>query len=78
MKSTLELLSLKEKQALANFHGSDAHKALVKLLELERLELAKDHVGLSDINIIRFLSGQAENCRKTIKTLDEVYKSKKV
>lgn len=69
MKSTLDLLTPGERELLANFMGTATHTALVKLLELERLELAKDHVGQHDIKQVRFLSGKSESLKNLILTL---------
>jgi hypothetical protein len=74
MKSTVQKLSPKEREALALFHDSEADKALRKLVDTERLELAKDHVDQSDILMIRYLSGGANSLKRLIVTLDEIYK----
>lgn len=74
MKSTVSLLSPKEREALALFHDSEPDKALRKLVDLERLELAKDHVDQSDILMIRYLSGGANSLKKLVVTLDDIYK----
>lgn len=74
MKSTLEQLSAKEREALAHFYDTDAHKALRKLIDVERLELAKDHVNQTDILHVRFLSGQSDGLKKLALTLRENYK----
>lgn len=74
MKSTLDQLSEKERKALALWYGTETHKAFEKLLRIDGLELAKDHVGVSDINLIRFLSGQAYALDALLKVLKENYK----
>lgn len=74
MKSTVSKLSQTEREALALFHDSAADKALRKLVDIERLELAKDHVDQSDILMIRYLSGGANSLKKLIITLDDIYK----
>jgi hypothetical protein len=76
MKSTLEQLSKNERDALARFYETDGYKALKRLIEIERLEIAKDHVDVSDIMMIRYLSGQAQSLKKLINTLTENYKQK--
>lgn len=74
MKSTLEQLSAGERKALALFYDTDAFKALRKLVDVERLELAKDHVDQTDIMQVRYLSGQASSLKKLILTLGENHK----
>lgn len=74
MKSTLEQLSTKEREALAHFYGTEAHKVLEKLVNEERLEIAKDHVDQTDILQVRYLSGQASSLKKLLLTLRENYK----
>lgn len=74
MKSTLEQLSSKEREALAHLYGTDAFKALRKLIDVERLELAKDHVGQTDILQVRYLSGQSDGLKKLVLTVRDVHK----
>ncbi len=74
MRSTLEQLSEKERKALANFYGTDAEKALRKLIDLERLNLAKDHVDQVDILQVRYLSGAAHSLKQLVFTLKTNYK----
>lgn len=74
MKSTVSLLTPKEREALALFYDTAAYKALHKLIDTERLELAKDHVDQSDILQIRYLSGGASSLKKLILTLEDIYK----
>lgn len=71
MKTPLMKLTADERAILAHFNGSETHRVLVKLLEIERLELAKDHVGVGDIGQIRYLSGKAEGLRALILTLKQ-------
>ncbi len=73
VKSTLEQLSGKERQALALFYETDAYKALINLIQAERLEIAKDHLDQSDILMIRYLSGQANGLKKLVLTLKDNY-----
>jgi len=75
MKSTLEQLSAKEREALAHLYGTDMHKALEKLVNAERLEIAKDHVDQTDILQVRYLSGQASSLKKLLLTLRENHKT---
>lgn len=74
MKSSVEHLNSKERNALASFYGTEAYTALCKLVDVERLELAKDHVDLIDIMQVRYLSGQAAALKKLITTLQHNYK----
>ena len=73
MKSTVEQLSPNQRQALVSFYETDTYKALKRLIELERLELAKDHVDVTEIGQIRYLSGQAAGLKKLVKTLRQLY-----
>lgn len=74
MKSALDQLSQQDREALALFHDSAAEKALIKLINAERLELAKDHVDQPDILMIRYLSGGANSLKRLVNTLKENYK----
>lgn len=74
MKSTVEQLSKSERDALALFKDSEADKALRKLIDIERLELAKDHVDQTDILNVRYLSGGANSLKKLVNTLNEIGK----
>lgn len=74
MKSTLEQLSAKEREALAHLVDTDGFKAFVKLIEAERMEIAKDHVDEIDILQVRYLSGQASSLKKLVNTLRENHK----
>jgi len=71
VKSTLEELTKNERDALARLYETDSYKALVKLIQLERLEIAKDHLDQSDILMVRYLSGQASGLKKLILTLKD-------
>jgi hypothetical protein len=77
MKATISLLTKSDKEALALFFETPAYKALVRLIEVERLELAKDHVNQLDMLYVRFLSGQAEGLKKLIKTLEDNHEKMK-
>ena len=69
MKSTIDHLTPKELLALAHFYDTEAYTALRKLIDAERLELAKSHVEQTDIMQIRHLSGQSTALKKLINTL---------
>lgn len=73
MKSTVELLTPEERKALVLFYDTRAHKALIQLIQNERLELAKDHVDQTDINQVRYLSGQVASLKKLAGTLKSLY-----
>jgi hypothetical protein len=75
MKSTLEKLSKADKQALAHFYDTDSYKALRRLVDLERIELAKDHVDQTDMMLVRYLSGQIQGLKKLILTLKTNYQN---
>lgn len=75
MKSTIEQLSIKEREVLAGFYDTPAYKALRRLIDIERLELAKDHVDEIDIMQVRYLSGQAASLAKLVVTIRDNFKS---
>lgn len=74
MKSPLEQLSQGERELLARFVDTPTYIAFKKLIEIERLAIAKDHVNQLDISNVRFLSGQTVSLKKLIVTLKENYK----
>lgn len=69
MKSSVDLLTSKQQELLAGFYGTEAYEALRALIDIERLELAKDTLDLQDILIVRHYSGQAHSLKKLIETL---------
>lgn len=71
MKSSLDSLSNDEKSLLAHFTGSEEYRVLFKLVEIERLELAKDHVNQDDIKHIKYLSGKSDGLKGLIATLKQ-------
>lgn len=73
MKSNLSRLSVKDKEALALFYDSETHKALIKLIELEKTEYAKQHVGQLDINQVRYLTGMVASLNRFANLLKENY-----
>lgn len=75
MKSTLEQLTAAERKALAHLYETDGYMALRKLIDIERLELAKSHVDQIDILQIRYLSGQTSSLKKLVGTLQENFKA---
>lgn len=72
-KSSIEQLSAKERELLARLYETDHYKVLIRLIEIERLELAKDHVDETDISTIRYLSGQARGLKKLVGTIRDNY-----
>lgn len=74
MKSPLDQLSQGEREILALFVDTQAYTTLKKLIEAERLALAKDHVNQLDILNVRFLSGQVTSLKKLVSTLKDNYK----
>lgn len=74
MKSPIDRLSPEEKAILANFHDSEEFKVLRKLVDMERLDLAKDHVNQMDILQVRFLSGKTESLKNLILTIQKIKK----
>lgn len=75
MKSPVDKLSAEERAILANFHSSEEFKVLRKLVDMERLELAKDHVDQTDILQVRYLSGGANSLKKLILTIKQLQKT---
>lgn len=73
MKSNLNRLSVKDKEALALFYDGEAHKALIKLIELEKTEYAKQHVGQLEIGQVRYLTGGVSSLNKLVNLLKENY-----
>jgi len=74
VNSVIDKLTPKERLALVHLYSTEGYSALRKLVELERLELAKDHVDQMDILQIRYLSGQTKSLKKLIQTIDSAYK----
>lgn len=69
MKSSLDKLTGDEKSLLAHFTGSEEYRVLFKLIDIERLELAKDHVNQDDIKHIKYLSGKSDGLKGLVETL---------
>lgn len=67
-------LSPKERQALAHFYDTEAYKALMKLIELEKLAYAQQHVGIQEIGQVRYLTGKVGALNELIITLKAIYK----
>lgn len=75
MKSSIDLLAPKTKQLLARLYETEYYPALVNLLVIERDQLAKDHVGVTDLLQICNLSGQTISLKKLVTTLKEINKT---
>lgn len=75
MKSSIELLTSKDRQLLARFYETEYLEALKHLLVIERDQLAKDHVGVTDLLQICNLSGQTISLKKLVTTLKEIHKT---
>lgn len=71
MKSSLNSLSNEDKSLLAHFVGSKEYKVLRKLIDAERILVAKDHVDQKDILEVRFLSGKTGGLKGLIEALDQ-------
>ncbi len=74
MKSTLELLSNKEREALARLYEMDGYKALVKLCDFEIVALGKDALEATDMNVLGILRGKALMAKHLPKTIRGEYK----
>ena len=74
MKSAIDQLSAGERETLARLYDSGDYKVLRKLIDIERIELAKDHVDERDILQIRYLSGQVASLKKLVGTLRNNFK----
>lgn len=74
MRSTLDGLGYKDKQLLAQFVDNETYKALRKLIDIERIELAKDAIDQVDMLQVRHLSGQAYGLKRLIGTLRSLLK----
>ena len=77
MKRTVDNLSPKDRAALARWYDSDSYKALAKLLELERLEIAKGLLIEKETNTIVFHQGQADGLKRLHQTIRELHKTEK-
>lgn len=58
MKSAIKQLTPNDREALVHFYDTNDYKVLKKLIEIQKTELAKAHVGQLDIQQIRYLTGQ--------------------
>lgn len=74
MKSTLEQLSAKEKEALARLYGTDGYEALKKVHTLEVAGLGADALGSQSIEDTKFLQGRAYQSKASIQLIRDVHK----
>jgi hypothetical protein len=74
MKSSLSQLTDAERQTLALLYNKPDFKALTKLINIERLELAKDAIEQKDIGEVRYLHGQSVALQKLLGTLRSNFK----
>ncbi len=74
IRSSIDQLSPAERLILAQWYDTPSYKALRKLVDIERMELAKDHVDQIDILQVRYLSGQTSSLRRLIEQLANLYK----
>jgi hypothetical protein len=74
MKSAIDQLKPNEREALAHLYDTEGYKALRRLVEIERLELAKDHVGQRDILEVVDLTGQTKALKKLLGTIRDNFK----
>jgi len=76
MKSVIKMLSENERETLAHLYDTADYKVLIKLINLERLELAKDAIEQRDIEEVRYLAGQAVGLRKLLGTIRDNFKDR--
>lgn len=74
MKSTVEQLSPADRKALALWYDSNSYNAFRRLIDIERIELAKDAIDQIDIKQVRYISGQAASLKRLVGTLRQIYK----
>lgn len=74
-KSTLDLLTLAERTALAHWYDTESYKAFKKLLRLERENTATKLVDIDPTDVVSIArhQGRADNCKKMHLTLKENY-----
>jgi len=76
MKSTTDFLNEKDRMGLADLYEYPEYKSLKKLLEVERLELAKDCLAITGDRLL-YIQGGAAALKKLHKTLQENYRQVK-
>lgn len=73
-KSTIDGLSESEKETLALFHDTPAHKAIEKFCALELKALGSDALQAPDMDTLRRVQGKSMWVLDFIKMLDDIYK----
>lgn len=74
MKSTLDRLSAKEKEALALLYNTEGYEVLRKLCTLEVEEFAKDALIAPNMEVLNYYRGQADFAKNLPKAIRKVYK----
>lgn len=74
MKSTQDSLSQKEKEALALFYDSDAHRALIHIRDVEVSGLAADALLADSQERTMYLRGQTVWANNLLKMIEDIYK----
>lgn len=74
MKSTVELLTAKERELLVHFYGTPTYDAIKRLCKMEIDGLGKDALVSPNHEQTRFYSGQAVMAAKIPKVIRELYK----
>lgn len=74
MKSTLDKLSSKEREALARLYETDGYAALKRLHQLEIAGLGQDALVASSMEAKEFLHGRAHQSKVLVELIREAYK----
>lgn len=74
MKSTQDSLSPKEKEALALFYDSAAHRALIHIRDIEVSGLAADALLSDTQERTMYLRGQTVWANQLLKMIEDIYK----
>lgn len=74
MKSIVEQLSGKERDALALFYGTDAFAAFKKICQLEINGLGKDALAANTMDQVNFFKGRASMAKELYKLIEATYK----
>jgi hypothetical protein len=75
MKSVTEQLSQSEQKLLALFYGTPTYNAVKKLIDIERLELAKDAIEQLEIGQVRWMNGGSTKLKGLLLTIKELNKT---
>lgn len=74
MKSTISQLTPNDREALVHLYDTVDFKVLTKLINMERIELAKDAIEQRDMAEVRYLAGQADGLKKLLGTIRNNFK----